>query len=266
MNYQFCAGEKEIYNTYWNVFSSFGYEEAIFDEISDDGVETVRLLGENGVTECKTVILRGNNEKGCAEAVAVGIEAALAVGFPDFKVKVRCRNEKIEDLLYLYSLDEYTDFEEGDFSFEGKSGETVIFKGCIENGAIVCTYDLKAGCKAMGSYKYEASKTVVFAEKDADGIAYEISYTLRLSGCLVVMYIGCGNIEDCEKESVKTGVSDIIRVFSDGKIQIKNLADNEITETDYETFVGYYDEDEHEHHDCGCGHEHHGHDCDCGNH
>ena len=33
MNYQFCAGEKEIYNTYWNVFSSFGYEEAIFDEI-----------------------------------------------------------------------------------------------------------------------------------------------------------------------------------------------------------------------------------------
>ena len=91
-------------------------------------------------------------------------------------------------------------------------------------------------------------------------------YFLTITG-LIQLYADRQNDEsDAGLYSLISAVSDIIRVFSDGKIQIKNLADNEITETDYETFVGYYDEDEHEHHDCGCGHEYHGHDCDCGNH
>lgn len=275
MNYRLCTGEKEIYNTYWNVFSTFGYEEAIFDINSLSGDEGVlRLFADTGELHCSTVLCGVKNAKGYAEAAAVCIEAALAVGYPDLKVKISCPDSEVSELLYLYSLDEYADFAEGEFTIEGFSGKNVIFTGSVKDNAVICTFDLEAGSNAMGNNMpgTSPSKTLIYAEKDAEGIAYEISYTLRLSGCLVVTYIGDGSIEDCEKEAIDSGASDIIRVFANGKLQIKNIADKEITETDYETFVGYYDDEDcgcsHDHHDhdCDCGHDHHDHDCDCGRH
>ena len=270
MNYTVCSNEKEILNTVWNVYASFGYTEARFDKSSlTDTKNVLRLFSDDGSSCCSAALFGADSAKGMAEAAASAVEAALAVGFPDFTLEVKTDSEEVKELLYLYSLDEYISFSGGSFSMCLESGRNTIMEGSFEGGAIVCTYDLSAAAEAMKDAPLAAapSKTVIYAEKNAEGIAYEISYTLRLMGCMAEGDISSESIEECEKYAAKSGASDLLRVFADGKLQIKSFADGEITETDYETFVGYYADEQSD--ECGCGeHHHHDHDggCDCGEH
>ena len=265
MNYTICSNENEILSTVWNVYASFGYVEACEGgECTADNGMISRLFFGNSAKECRAVMCGQMSAKAISEVVASAIEAALAVGFPDYTIEVRTNDAKVSELIYLYSLDEYASFSEGEFSLCAKSGENVIMKGEIKDGDVICTYDLHAAATAMHDSPLAQipSKTVIYAEKNAEGIAYEISYTLRLMGCMAEGDVKSDSIEQSDKYALSCGASDLIRVFPDGKLQIKSLADGEITETDYETFVGYYDDGGD---DCGCG-EHHHHDegCDCG--
>lgn len=113
---------------------------------------------------------------------------------------------------------------------------------------------------------HEVSASLVYAEKDADGIGYDIAYNLRVNGCLVEMYIGEGSYKDAEEYSKKNNIGAMLRVFPDGKLMINDFTKHEIIETTANEFLGYYDDDlmfGHDH-DCDCGHEHHHHDCGCG--
>ncbi len=110
---------------------------------------------------------------------------------------------------------------------------------------------------------HDISASLVYAEHNADGIAYDIAYNLRVNGCLVEMYIGGGTYKDAEEYSKKRNIGAILRVFPDGKLMINDFAKHEIIETTANEFLGYYDDDlmfddGHHHHDCncGCGHEH----------
>ena len=105
------------------------------------------------------------------------------------------------------------------------------------------------------------SASLVFAEKNAEGLGYDLAYNLRVNGCLVEMYIGSGDYKDAEQYALNSDISAMLRVFPNGKLQIKDFAKQEIIETTANEFLGYYDDDCDD--DCGCGHEHH-HDCDCG--
>ncbi|MCH5210805.1 MAG: ATP phosphoribosyltransferase regulatory subunit [Oscillospiraceae bacterium] len=100
--------------------------------------------------------------------------------------------------------------------------------------------------------------SLVFAEKNAEGIGYDIAYNLRVNGCLVEMYIGGDDYTDAEEYAKSRNISAMLRVFPDGKLIIKDFAREQETETTANEFLGYNDVDE-----CDCGHEHH-HDCDCG--
>lgn len=257
MEYMICSREKDIMSMMWNVFASFGYKDAIEVPGEDKTAEgIIRIAIDEGLTG-RVILCNCINAKAMAEVTAMSIEAAEAVEFPDFYLKISCP-EEVKDLLYLYSLDEYCEFAEGEFSFCGMSGNTKIFEGGVSNCAIFCSVDFSACAiaaekSATGTYVPE---TLVYAEDNAEGIGYEIAYTMRLSGCLATSYISGGTIEECEVFAKSKGIESIIRVFPDGKIQIKECATGVVTETDYNTFVGYYEEDEHEHH--------HGHDCDCG--
>ncbi len=117
---------------------------------------------------------------------------------------------------------------------------------------------------------HDVSASLVYAEKDAEGIGYDIAYNLRVNGCLVEMYIGDGDYKDGEEYSKGKNIGAMLRVFPDGKLMINDFAKHEIIETTANEFLGYYDDDmmfEHPHDcDCGCGHDHHhhDHDCDCG--
>ena len=48
---------------------------------------------------------------------------------------------------------------------------------------------------------HDVSASLVFAEKNAEGIAYDIAYNLRVNGCLVEMYIGDGDYKAAEEYS-----------------------------------------------------------------
>lgn len=112
---------------------------------------------------------------------------------------------------------------------------------------------------------HEVSASLVYAEKDAEGIGYDIAYNLRVNGCLVEMYIGEGTYKDAEEYSKKKNIGAMLRVFPDGKLMINDFVKHEIIETTANEFLGYYEDDlmfGHDH-DCDCGHEHH-HDCGCG--
>lgn len=256
MEYRICSREKDIMSIMWNVFASFGYSDAVEIGGKDETAEgIVRLAIDEGLF-CRVLLCNCINAKAMAEVAAMSIEAAEAAEFPDFSLKISCP-EEVKELLYLYSLDEYCEFTDGEFSFSGMSGDEKIFKGGVSNCEVYCRFDLSLCTKAtedsaVGSHIPE---TVIYAENGADGIAYEIAYTMRLSGCLATSYLSGGTIEECEAFSKSKGIESIIRVFGDGKIQIKDFVTGTVTETDYETFVGYYEEDEHEHHhDCDCGH------------
>lgn len=119
---------------------------------------------------------------------------------------------------------------------------------------------------------HDVSASLVFAEKNAEGIAYDIAYNLRVNGCLVEMYIGDGDYKAAEEYSKGKDIGAMLRVFPNGQLMINDFAKHEIIETTANEFLGYYDEsmmfDEHDHCGCGCDHDHeheHHHDhCDCG--
>jgi len=260
MSYKVCTQERELASIIWSVIGTFGYVEAVFSDEENKTSKLSRLAVDQG--DSYTAIIEDcNNSKAMAELAAVAVEVALAVGFPKFNMKVSCSSE-VAELLYLYGLDDYMDIENGEFAFVGFSGRNEIFRSCTDN-ALKCVFNLTVGAEAIGVDEHPAfSETVVFAEPGAEGIAYEVAYTMRLSGCLVKNYLGDGTIEECEKYAVEDGISAVIRVHKNGKIQIKEMADGSITETDYNTFANYYSDEEEE---CDCGHDHHHHEgCSCG--
>jgi len=257
VNYKVCTREKDIMSIMWNVFVSFGYKDAVVSNNGIDG-DFGRFAVDEGL-KGKVIISGTLSEKAKAELVSVAVEASVAADVPEFSVELTCSGEAAE-LIELYSIDEYCSIADGSFSFIGKSGDLVIFRGNMQGNSLVCEFDFKAVADAVYGIDdgVTVPETIIYSEKDAEGIGYEIAYTMRLSGCLVTNYIADGNIGDCEAYAKKCGAESIIRAFPDGKIQIKEMATGEITETDYNTFVGYYDDEPEEHH------HHHGDECDCG--
>ena len=75
--------------------------------------------------------------------------------------------------------------------------------------------------------------------------------------------MGEKNHIEAEEYAKKSDAECMIRVFADGKMQIKEFKTNEITQTTVDEFLDYYGDDYEE--ECSCDHEHHHHDgCDCG--
>ncbi len=107
------------------------------------------------------------------------------------------------------------------------------------------------------------SASLLFAEHNADGLAYDLAYSLRVNGCLVEGYVGDGDYKAAEAYAKKSGAGCMLRVFADGRLMIKDFLKQEITETTVQDFLGYYEDGEAEEDGCNCGHDHHDHDCGC---
>lgn len=137
-------------------------------------------------------------------------------------------------------------------------------------GAVGVAIGINRIMSALGRKSADGvSSSLVFAEKNAEGIGYDLAYNLRVNGCLVEMYIGDGDYKDAEKYAMNTDTGCMLRVFPNGKLQIKDFTKQEIIETTANEFLGYYEDDCYDE-DCGCGHHHdehhdghHHHDCDC---
>ncbi|MCC8168797.1 MAG: ATP phosphoribosyltransferase regulatory subunit [Oscillospiraceae bacterium] len=132
-------------------------------------------------------------------------------------------------------------------------------------GAVGVAIGVNRIMAALGREASEGvSSSLVFAEKNAEGIGYDLAYNLRVNGCLVEMYIGDGDYLEAEKYALSTDTSCMLRIFPNGKLQIKDFTKQEIIETTANEFLGYYDSDLEYDEECGCGHEHNHGECGCG--
>lgn len=195
---------------------------------------------------------------------------------------------RIYELLCLYGLEDYVSIDLGMLqSIDYYTGsifkcythgvgfpicaggryDTLMEKFGKSEGAVGVAFGINRIISALGNkYEKNIEGSLIYAEKNAEGIAYDIAYTLRQYGVFVEQYIGSGDIKAAEKYAKALGRDSIIRVFGDAKVQVKEFKTEEIVETTAEEFINFYGEDEHIHDEhCECGHHHeHGEECECG--
>ena len=241
----------------WTVLTSFGYDE------EEDFCERDRyfLLDTKEATIADT-----KDDMARAQAVAACVEAAFACGLEQFEVKVKSKN--ICEILIMFGFESIlSSLSDGENDFVLSAGSTVFASGVFGENRTLARIDVKRLSSLRQNEEalpQSVSKTLVFAEEGAIGIAYDVCYTLRVNGCIVELYCKNGDIKSASEYADKNGISAVIRCFADGTIEIKELAENEIVKTTVSEFLGYYEDDDE---DCDCGHTHeHGGDCDCGHH
>ncbi len=260
--------KKEINDIFWSVMTSFGFSEV---EESDSLYEELKtysgkycFLNKN---EICAFTAGENNVLKKAELAALCAEAIIANGLDDFEISVG--DKDVFKTLDLFGLEKIVKLESGREGFCAVSGDVVFAEGKFGENISECRFNIEKFCKALEAggvdmTDEELSASLIYAEENAEGAAYDVAYNLRVNGCIVEYYCEGGNIDDAQEYAKNKGMSCILRAYADGKLDIKDFVKNEITETTVADFLGYYEADEDE---CDCGHEHHhGEDCGCGCH
>ncbi len=109
-----------------------------------------------------------------------------------------------------------------------------------KKGAVGCAIGINRIMQIYKGTPESVASTLVVAEDNADGLAYDLAYNLRVNGCLTEMYIGESN-SDAMAYAKETNNTCILRVFSDKKLIIYDLERGETIETNIDTFMGYDD-------------------------
>lgn len=253
---------RELTDAIWSVVTSFGFSET---EVGENGNITP-MNGEKLFSIEKNaaeIASAAATAKERAQVASICVETAAACGLEDFTVSLN--DVEVYDLLVLFGFEEHLHLDESeDGGFTVMSGGQKIAGGKFsdkETRAVLYFSGLLDAIDAAGIIfgAQEVQKSLVFAEKDAEGAAYDIAFSLRINGCIIEYYTAGGNIEDAENYAHENGHSGIIRVFDDGRIMIKDFVKNEIIETTMSEFLGFYDEP-----GCDCGHDHDHDGCDCG--
>lgn len=107
-------------------------------------------------------------------------------------------------------------------------------------GAVGCAIGINRIMQIYKGAPESVASTLVVAEDNADGLAYDLAYNLRVNGCLTEMYIG-DSYSAAVDYAKKTNNTCILRVFSDKKLIIYDLERGETIETNTDTFMGYDD-------------------------
>lgn len=174
----------------------------------------------------------------------------------NYTSKIALDNLKnIYDILCLYGFEKYISLDLGMLqSIDYYTGS--IFKGYTHGvgfpicaggrydklmskfgapkGAVGVAMGISRIMKALKDKKSAVSvgSTLVFAEENADGVAYELASSLRINGCLVEMYIGEGDFDEALTYAKKTEQDCILHVYADRRLTIADLIqDNEINTT-----------------------------------
>ncbi len=190
------------------------------------------------------------------------IERANVAGLNETS-KVALDNLKsIYDLLTLYGFEKYISLDLGMLqSIDYYTGS--IFKcytygvgfpiaagGRYDNlmgsfgspkGAVGCAIGIN---RIMQVYKGETAdvpSTLVYAERNAEGLGYELASNLRVNGCLTEMYISGGGFEESEEYARATNNTCILRVYPDGRLTVYDLEREDTIDTTVNEFLGYGD-------------------------
>ena len=243
---------------------TMGIEAIIKDLDIDDSIKSVMvelpyLFGGLEVLEKADVSGLNEKSKNALDNIKRIYELLCLYGLEDY-VSI--------DLGMLQSIDYYTGSIFKCYTYgvgfpicAGGRYDTLMEKFGEKESAVGVAFGINRIISALGEKEETGvDGSLVYAEKNAEGIAYDISYTLRQYGVLIEQYINGGNHIDAENYARLKGRDSMIRVFADGKVQVKEFSSDEIVETTAEEFINFYAEGEHHHEE----HHHHGEDCDCG--
>ncbi len=253
--------KREIQDTIWTVIETFGfseveYNEGFYEESKKEPGKYYYFAGDT----LTAVNSQDTGEKAKADLIALSVEIAMICGKEN--VTISLSDEKLAELLCLFGFENIIKLETTEKTAEVESFGKPFAKTKFDGDYYEISLDLTDFYDADGGYE-KVQASLIFAENDAEGIAYDVAYNLRMNGCIVEFYTGYGNIDDAVSYTKENGIGCILRVFSDGKLMINDFAKGEIIETTASDFLGYYDEDEDEDEcDCGCGGHHHHHDHD----
>lgn len=257
---KYCGKRKEIEDSIWSVYTSFGFLEAEYNEEYERSSENGKFCYfKDGkcVTEKKGKI----NSLDIAESVAVCVETSIANGLDNFTVELS--DKDAFEYLILFGFEKMIKLNSDVKGFKVVS-DGICYSYGEDGKCIIETYLFMEALKNAGIDMSDigVDSSLIFSEKNAEGLGYDVAYNLRVNGCIVEYYTEDYSIENACAYAENKGISCVLRAYPDGILQIKDMIKNEITETTVADFLGYYEEEE----ECDCGHDHHGHDCDCGHH
>jgi len=174
--------------------------------------------------------------------------------------------KKIYDVLCLYGFEKYISLDLGMLqSIDYYTGS--IFKGYTYGiGFPICAggrYDnlvskfgeaRSAVGVAMGINRLMAAlkgkisnesigSTLIFAEENAEGVAYEIASNLRTNDCLVEMYINDSDFDNAMEYAKETKQECIMRAYPDGVLKLYDLLQDNVVETTADDFLGYAEDE-----------------------
>lgn len=258
--------KREITDTIWTVIETFGYQEVENNEgfYEDSKKEPGKYYYFQGDV-MTAVNSRETTVKAKADLIALCVEIAMVCGKENITISL-C-DEKLAELLCLFGFENIIKLGKGNETATIESFGKPFAKTKFEESYYEISLDLNEFFDETAGFE-KVQSSLIFAENDAEGLAYDVAYNLRMNGCIVEYYTGCGNIDDAVLFTKENGLGCILRVYPDGKLMINDFAKNEIIETSVDDFLGYYDEDDEEEEecDCGCGGHHHHHDHGTGMH
>lgn len=108
-----------------------------------------------------------------------------------------------------------------------------------KHGAVGCAVGINRIMQVYDASVTSVPSTLIFAEKDAEGLAYETAYSLRVNGCLTEMYINGDDFSEAEKYAKITNNTCILRVYHDGRLVVYDYERDDKIETTVNEFLGY---------------------------
>lgn len=265
MNPDICSAKKETESTLWTVLSSIGYRETelpvLYDgkmrtdmafSLSELNEENARYMYIGKVYEASRgeytqmcfELISEPSPKADAEAVSAALEMLLALGLEDVTAKISADTRTYE-LLCLYGFEQYitATASSAEMRFECTvSGKKLVCggrKGRSAGGAA----DIENILDVLGKTSADnPGLSLIYAEKNAEGLGYDTAYNLRVNGCAAEFYIGNGSADEAEKYARKNGTECMLHIFADGKLIISDFIKNTKTETTVNEFLGYEEE------------------------
>ncbi len=109
-------------------------------------------------------------------------------------------------------------------------------------GAVGCAIGINRIMEVYSSSVDAFPSTLVYAERNAEGLAYDLASDLRINGCLTELYIGGGAIGDALAYASETGSVCVMKVSANGGLVIYDLERDDIIETTVDDFRGARDD------------------------
>lgn len=265
MNPDKCSVKKETESTLWTVLSSIGYRETEIPVLCDGKMrsdmafslaeideETARYMYSGKVydtargeyTQMCYELISEPSPKADAEAVSAALEMLLALGTEDVVAKVSTAPRTYE-LLCLYGFEQYVTATASDseMRFECTAGGKTLISGGRKGRSAGGAADIENILEVLGKTSAEnPGLSLIYAEKNAEGLGYDTAYNLRVNGCAAEFYTGGGSSAEAEAYAKRNGTECMLHIFADGKLVISDFVKNTTTETTVNEFLGYEEE------------------------